>query len=334
MPRHKRLEIPGAIYHVIVRGIERREIFKDDLDRTELLRRFKETQKSINYHCYAWALMPNHFHMLIQTGKKPLSDIMRKLLTGYAIYFNHRHKRSGYLYQNRYKSILCDKDAYLLELVRYIHLNPVRGKLVKDVQQLNEYRWSGHSAIMGTCVNEWQTIDEILVHFGKRQKDAVKNYWSFIKDGESGGKREEFSGGGLRRSAGGWDGLKELRRNNERWLGDERILGNGNFVETVLKLSEEDMIRRERLKRAGWNIDKLIDRACALTGIESDELKKKGRDNNVSQAKGLIVFWAKRELGMKGTEVAKALGITRQAVSLLLANGEKYASRNSVNLTS
>jgi REP element-mobilizing transposase RayT len=95
--------------------------------------------------------MPNHCHLLIRTGIKPLSDIMRKLLTGYAVYFNRRHKRSGYLYQNRYKSILCQEESYLLEVVRYIHLNPLRARIVKDIDVLNKYEWSGHAVLMVPC---------------------------------------------------------------------------------------------------------------------------------------------------------------------------------------
>ncbi len=111
MPRDKRLELPGAIYHVIVRGLERREIYRDDTDRKEFLRRLEKGLQQIGDQCYGWVLMPNHFHLLIRSGTKPLNELMRGLLTGYALYFNRRYRRSGYLYQGRYKSILCQEDA-------------------------------------------------------------------------------------------------------------------------------------------------------------------------------------------------------------------------------
>ena len=103
--------------------------------------------------CYAWALVPNHFHLLLRTGPTSLKKVMGRLMTGYAVTFNKRHKRSGHLFQNRYKSVVCEEDAYLLELVRYIHLNPLRADLVKDLKELDKYAWTGHSAILGCCKN-------------------------------------------------------------------------------------------------------------------------------------------------------------------------------------
>ena len=103
--------------------------------------------------CYAWALIPNHFHILLRTGPTPLSKVMRRLMTGYAVTFNIRHRRSGHLFQNRYKSVICEEDPYLLELIRYIHLNPLRAKLVEDLKELDKYLWTGHSAILGRRKN-------------------------------------------------------------------------------------------------------------------------------------------------------------------------------------
>ncbi|MDP3981457.1 MAG: transposase [Chlamydiota bacterium] len=143
MPRDKRLNIPGGVYHVISRGIERRDIFLDGIDKTEFLSRLENALVKTDSQCLAWVLMGNHFHLLIRTGTKSLSELMRKLLTGYAIYFNKKHKRHGYLYQNRYKSVLCQEDVYLLELVRYIHLNPVRAGIISTIEELDVYPWSG-----------------------------------------------------------------------------------------------------------------------------------------------------------------------------------------------
>ena len=134
MPRKARLDASGALHHIIVRGIERRKIFRDDSDRDNFLNRIGGILRDSQTRCFAWALMPNHFHLLLRTGPVPVSNVMRRLLTGYAVSFNLRHRRSGHLLQNRYKSILCQEDAYLLELVRYIHLNPLRAKLVSDVK--------------------------------------------------------------------------------------------------------------------------------------------------------------------------------------------------------
>ncbi|MCK8602287.1 transposase, partial [Desulfoferrobacter suflitae] len=130
MPRQPRLDAPGLLQHVMARGIERKQIFKDGADRRDFLERLATILEETQTQCYAWALIPNHFHLLLRTGATPLSKVMRRLMTGYAVSFNKRHRRAGHLFQNRYKSIVCEEDPYLLELLRYIHLNPLRARLV------------------------------------------------------------------------------------------------------------------------------------------------------------------------------------------------------------
>ena len=133
MPRRSRIDAVGALHHVIARGVARRKIFFEDKDRDDFLDRLGTILKESDCACYAWALMSNHFHLLLKTGSVGLSTVMRRLLTGYAVTFNKRHHRWGHLFQNRYKSILCQEEAYLLELTRYIHLNPLRAKLVAGI---------------------------------------------------------------------------------------------------------------------------------------------------------------------------------------------------------
>jgi len=153
MPRQARLDAPGLLQHIMARGIERKEIFKDDQDRQSFLERLSVILEGTQTQCYAWALIPNHFHLLLRTGLTPLSKVMRRLMTGYAVTFNKRHKRSGHLFQNRYKSVVCEEDPYLLELIRYIHLNPLRAGMVKDLKELDKYPWTGHSAILSRRKN-------------------------------------------------------------------------------------------------------------------------------------------------------------------------------------
>jgi len=137
MPRQARLDTPGTLHHVIVRGIEKRRIVDDQKDRENFIYRLGELASDTGTSIYSWALMTNHLHLLLHSGEKGLSSFMRRLLTGYAIEYNRRHKRHGHLFQNRYKSIVCDEDAYFLELVRYIHLNPLRA--VKPLRQASHY---------------------------------------------------------------------------------------------------------------------------------------------------------------------------------------------------
>ncbi len=130
MPRQRRIDYPGTLHLVIGRGIERKKIFENHADKKEFIRRLTNILKESIMQCYAWSVMDNHFHLLLITGQTSLSTFMRRILTGYAIYYNRKYKRIGHLFQNRYKSILCDKDEYLFPLIRYIHLNPVRVKKI------------------------------------------------------------------------------------------------------------------------------------------------------------------------------------------------------------
>ena len=150
MPRKARIDAPGALHHIICRGIERRRIFYDNADRDDFVKRLSVILSDTATPCYAWALIPNHFHLFLRTGTAPLSTVMRRLLTGYAVSFNRRHRRHGHVFQNRYKSILCQEDPYLLELVRYIHLNPLRARVVSGLKELDRYPYGG---LRGTSLN-------------------------------------------------------------------------------------------------------------------------------------------------------------------------------------
>jgi REP element-mobilizing transposase RayT len=155
MPRQAKIDAPGALHHVIARGIERRKIFRTKKDSADFVSRLAVILNETGTACCAWALIPNHFHLLLKTGAVPIATVMRRLLTGYAVSFNHRHRRHGHVFQNRYKSILCQEDAYLVELVRYIHLNPLRAEIVPDCESLERFPYAGHWAIAGSMSNDW-----------------------------------------------------------------------------------------------------------------------------------------------------------------------------------
>lgn len=332
MPRHRRIDIPGAIHHVITRGLERREIFKDDADRKEFIERFAKALQETQSSCYGWVLMPNHFHVVVRTGSRPLSDLMRKVLSGYAGYFNARHKRRGYLYQNRYKSILCQEESYLLELVRYIHLNPLRAKIVKDMSGLNRYPWCGHAVIMGNHAAPWQTVGEVLERFGPSRTAALQKYCAFVEEGKGHGKRDDLIGGGVRRSAGGWEGVTALKQKNELWRGDERILGDGDFVDAVIKASEEILQKKEKHRRAGWDIDRLVDHVSGMLGVSREALLRRSRGTVATQGRALVMYWAYCELGATGAEIARYFGITRPSVCVAIERGKQHALHAGRNL--
>jgi putative transposase len=333
MARQKRLNIPGAIYHVITRGHNRVAIFKSHHDRREFIRRLECVLTKTGCRCYAWALMPNHIHLLLRISDYSLSGFMRKLLTGYAIYFNHRYDRIGYLFQNRFKSILCQEEMYFLELVRYLHLNPVRASILKTMSELDSYAWTGHSTLIGKRHNSWQITDEVLSRFGKG-KEAITGYRQFLEDGWQMGKRDDLCGGGLKRSAGGWNGVLELKRNHEYWRGEEQVLGDGEFVNQILNRAEELMAKAEKYKRKGWTLERLAATICNMMHISQSELKLKGRKNKISYAKGLIAYWGCREFGFSGAAIARYLEISAPAVHKNFQIGEKLVVEGNIKLIS
>jgi REP element-mobilizing transposase RayT len=328
MPRKARIDAPGALHHIIIRGIEKRRIFRDNKDRDQFIQRLSGIIIDTDTPCYAWALIPNHVHLLLKTGLTPVATIMRRLLTGYAVYFNHRHKRHGHLFQNRYKSILCQEESYLLELVRYIHLNPLRAKLVENIKALDKYPYCGQSAVLGKVKRDWQHVDHVLSLFGQRRSDAKKAYRQFVEKGIEEGRRSELTGGGLVRSLGGWAALRALRNEPVRVKGDERILGDSDFVESVLKEANEQLERRYRLEAGGFDLNQVIKRVAEVMSIEPDLIWEKSRRPQVVAARDLLCFWASTELGMSATSLAKRLKLTQPAVSIAVRRGEKIAREN------
>ena len=332
MPRKARIDAPGALQHIIGRGIERRKIYWTDADRNDFIERLGAIIEETSTECYAWALLPNHFHLLLKTGNLSLAMVMRRLLTGYVVRFNRRHGRSGHLFQNRYKSILCQEDAYLLELVRYIHLNPLRAKVVNTLRQLDPYRYCGHSVIMGHSDKAWQNAPKVLGFFGKRISSARKHYRGFIERGIAKGKRPDLIGGGMIRSAGGWTAFKAKSRQRVHLKGDERILGDSDFVKNVLNETRENIERRYQLQAQGFDFQKVLHRVGELLGIDPQEILQTGKQPLRVKARSLVCYWAVKELGMAGTEIAKILGLTQPAVSKAVQRGEKLALDNKFSL--
>ena len=332
MPRQARIDAPGALHHIIARGIRRRKIFNDREYRHRFIERLSQLIGETQTGCYAWALLPNHFHLLLRTGAKPIATLMRRLLTGHAIYYNQRHRRSGHLFQNRYKSILCQEEPYLLELVRYIHLNPLRAKLVSDMGQLDRYASSGHSTLMGKRTNEWQDPAYILQRFGKRLKPARQKYRDFVQQGIQLGKRPDLIGGGLIRSAGGWSAVKQLRRANAYQKGDERILGDGQYVQDVLNQAAESLDRQYRLKAQGMDIEQVTRRVAQIMDMSIKEVWSPGKYRRIVKARSLLCYWAVRELGISMASLSRRLHISSAAVSQSVQRGEILAKENHYHL--
>lgn len=310
MPRLARLDAVGLLQHVMVRGIEKRDIFLDDKDRYSFLDRFSELLVKSNTSCLAWVLMTNHFHLLLRPQQLKLSSFMRRLLTGYAVTFNKRHNRVGHLFQNRYKSIVCEDEPYLLELVGYIHLNPVRARLVRDVDALGEYRWSGHAALMGRYPFAGQATGEVLSRFGNRPSEAREKYRSFVMEAAAKGHREEFAGGGMFRSAA----FLHTPPGEEAY--DERVLGRGDFVEDLWKAKQDEHVE------ALPSLDSVICEVAAVYGITTEMLSHPNKTRVVSEARAVACYIGLRVLGYSGVAIAHSLNISPAGVTIAARRGE------------
>lgn len=317
MPRQPRLDIPDLLHHVIVRGIDKCDIFADDADKERFLSRLSALLTQGATKCFAWSLMSNHFHLLLMPTTVSLAETMRRLLTGHAVYFNRRHRRSGHLFQNRYKSILCEEEPYFLELVRYIHLNPLRAGLVADLDALDHYPWSGHAVLLGQRTLEGQDKDEVLARFGKNAKRAVREYRQFVADGIAAGRRDDLVGGGLKRSRSGCGEDREIAAY------DERILGSGGFVEG---LTGGDSLGEQ--KRSPLPLADLLRNVCEITGVDVAAIGRPGKERAVAGARAIFCCLAVREHGYTGKEAGAATGLGSAGVSIAVRRGAELMKKN------
>jgi putative transposase len=323
MPRQARIDAPGALHHIIIRGIERKAIFKDSVDRANFLKRLAQIISETDTICYAWVLMRNHVHLLLKTGLAPIATVMRRLLTGYAVSFNRRHRRHGHLFQNRYKSLLCEEQLYLMELVRYIHLNPLRARVVKDLKALKGYRWCGHSALMGKTEALFQDTEFILKLFGRSLRAARRAYVNYVSKGVNQGRRPDLIGGGLLRSVGGWAKLKGFSDIGVRIKGDERILGSSDFVERVLKQADEQLEEKYRLQAKAISLAALVDQVAHHYKIDPEDLKSASKERVITNARRALCYIVVRKLGYTCTDISKAAGIDATTASRAVRLGSK-----------
>jgi len=318
MPRQARLDAPGTLHHVILRGTEKRRIVDDDKDRQNFVKRLGDLAQETETRIYAWSLLSNHAHLLLRSGPSGLPKLMRRFLTGYAVTYNLRHHRHGHLFQNRYHSIVCEEEVYFRELVRYIHLNPLRAHLVSNLSELDRYPWCGHAVLMGRIKKDWQDRGYVLSWFAKREAEARSAYRRYLVEGINQGRRPELVGGGVVRSYGGWSAVLSLRKSWERISGDQRILGAGDFVERMLRESEEPFRHRLSHAERSKRIETILKEECAKGKIELGELRMGSRRWEISRVRSEIAKQLVKELGVSLAEVARLLGVSTSAISKIL----------------
>ncbi|HYE35627.1 transposase [Methylocaldum sp.] len=260
MARKPRIHIPGAVYHVMLRGNGGQTIFlhNDDRDAFEELVAEGVSRYDHRIHGYCW--MPNHIHLAVQVGDVPLSKAMQHLAFRYTRWINKRENRIGHLFQGRFKAILVDADTYLLELVRYIHLNPVRTRLVSDP---TEYRWSGHRAYLGLDRVSWLTTNWVYSQLAQDMTTAREQYARFVAAGLQEDYREDF----------------------HRGTSEGRILGDDHFVENALKQASQSSGARIKL-------ESIISVVCAARRMDLDQVSGADRGRAGAEARALIAYLA------------------------------------------
>lgn len=323
MPRQARLDYPGCLHHLINRGIERRKIFIDSRDYGTFLEILGEVILNGKHQCYGWALMPNHFHLLLKTGEESISRAMSRLLTRYAIIFNKRHQRSGVLFQNRFKSIVCDEEIYFKKLVAYIHLNPLRAGLVKDFSALANYPWTGHGALLGKAKSSWMAVGETLAHFGSGFKNARREYMCFLENHQD-MRSGALSGGGLIRTRGGL--LEVLKDREDREVYDTRILGEGDFVETALRQGKRGNLVETALE---LTLEEAMERVARETGVTREMVQRAGKSTSQGKVgRAVLTYLAHGTMKKSLTDLGAYFGISQPATSLLYRLGETWAREN------
>ena len=276
MARRPRLEFEGAFYHVLTRGNQKQETFRDKTDYRKFLRILGDYKNRYPFSLYGYVLMPNHVHLLIETGKIPLSKILQGINQRYTMYFNWKYETVGHLFQGRYKAILCNKEEYLLTLIKYVHNNPVRSRLVKDA---DEYPWSSHRYFLKPHTHGIADTQIALRLFAEDLGQAARVYRQFMaQDGIS---------------------RKELEKTF-----DQRILGSDEFVERISDKEQERVLPGKRKHEFGF--DEIAGGIQAVFGIGAEELKGKGRGSETKKARSVFSLVA-RDYGYKGADIGKFL---------------------------
>jgi putative transposase len=277
MARRPRIHFPGALFHVMLRGNNGQKIFVDDADRIHLGRIVGDGVRRYGHRIYAYCWMPNHVHLALQCGTVPMSRIVHNMAFRYAAHFNRRHDRRGHLFQGRFKAILVDADAYLLELIRYIHLNPVRAGLCTRAE---DYAWSGHHSYLGNEMGSWVSISWVLSQFGADADFARARYSSFVAQGVNEGRRDDF----------------------HQSVPEDQLLVDDDFAGQVLGESATPSIVRPMSIAAMCRI------VCAAAGKNEAALRTSGRAIDNRRIRSVIAYLvASNRLGSL-TELARFLG--------------------------
>lgn len=323
MPRKARLIVPGAVYHIMSKCLPMYQLFSDDDDRKYflyLLATYLERTKS---RCYAWTLMSNHYHLALRLGAEDLWRLMKPLQMRYAQYHGSKTGRKGPLFIDRYKSIATQDQNYLQELVRYVHLNPIRAGICKDLKELQRYPWNGHSALMGKTVRKFQDTDKVLRRFGKDITEARKVYQEYLYNGLKQRAEEDYLIGLVRNSNLG----KEAGRKPNCW-----VIGDQKFVQEAIALSAAKRLRISRFEQDCGSFQKLAESVSIHFHIEPELLKRRHREGNGSEARKVFAYIAARRYNVSLVTIASFLEVGSAAVSAMLKTGEELVKKYRISI--
>lgn len=293
MARKPRIHYPGAVYHVILRGNGKQDIFFEDQDRYRFFLLLQEGIERYRHQVHSFCLMTNHIHLVIQVSDIPLSRIMQNLSFRYTRWVNWRHDRSGHLFQGRYKAVLVDGDSYLLELVRYVHLNPVRAGMVPT---LDEYPWTSHGAYLGRETLPWLATDPTHAMFAKKRERAVRAYAAFIRDGLGEERRPEFHGEGI---------------------ADSRVFGEDDFVARMVGEG------RDILPKIA--VEDILSAVVRRYSLSPDDLARPGKERSPARARAMAAWLVQDVLSVTLRALAER---TARDVSSLSAAAQRMQKRS------
>lgn len=321
MPRGPRLDYPGSLHHVMARGIEKGLIMHDDIDRKDFLRRLGAVAEDTSTVVYAYAIMPNHFHLLVKSGQNGLPTFMRRLLTGHAQYFNKRHKRVGHLFQNRYRSEVCEEESYFSTLIAYIHLNPVKAGIVKSVNDLLTYPWTSHPVILGKTMQPWVDVEYVLHYFSRYHDNPYQGYLDFLSAEVKHDREAELSGSEKRHVQDSAQEVENERKQNIKPKQGIGILGDQEFIDEVL--AERDIGAASKADKVSMIAKAYGDLAetCRSNGVSEHELQSGGRTRPLPEIRRILACRFVKEYGLSKADVGRILGVTLNAVIYMVRKG-------------
>jgi REP element-mobilizing transposase RayT len=297
----------------MARGIEGRDIFLDDADRARFMALLEHGLVGGDYRLYAWALMRNHYHLLVRTSDHPLGALMRRLNGTYATHFSKRHDRRGYLFQDRYKSLVTQDQHYVEELVRYIHVNPLRAGVCSSIDELDVYPWTGHAVLMGRQSCTFQDTWTILRRFGQSTESARKKYREFVSGSSSGDKEDMDEIGDTVRRA---DTGRPRSDEPDRW-----VIGDPEFVKGVVAKDRQNRLRLSRHRVEKVTLEDIAEKVCVACGVSVEQLRRRTRATHAASVRKLFAYLCRTEYGFAVVDIGRFLGTSGPPMSVRIGEG-------------